>query len=145
MDRSLRHILDFIRKTGDRFIVADAQGDLYVVMDLDAYERLLFPNQASEPSIGSLSDETEKKEGLVEKGTRVWEAMQPAGERSATWDLSHLTPEERQEVKRVYESMKEMKAQGTVASPSRSSPPSAPGAGDVEDRGEEQFYLEPIE
>lgn len=42
MDKQLRRILDLIRKTGDRMVVTDTNGeDVYVVMGLEQYESLV--------------------------------------------------------------------------------------------------------
>lgn len=42
MDKQLRRILDLVRKTGDRMVVTDTNGDdVYVVMGLEQYEALV--------------------------------------------------------------------------------------------------------
>jgi len=44
MDKQLRRILNLVRKTGDRMVVTDANGDdVYVVMGLEQYENLVIP------------------------------------------------------------------------------------------------------
>ncbi len=42
MDKQFKRILDLVRRTGDRMVVTDTNGeDAYVVMGLDAYESLV--------------------------------------------------------------------------------------------------------
>ncbi len=44
MDEQLRRILNLVRKTGDRMVVTDGNGeDVYVVMGLEQYENLVIP------------------------------------------------------------------------------------------------------
>lgn len=48
MDKQLRRILNLVRKTGDRMVVTDPEGDdVYVVMGLDQYEALIEAPRAS--------------------------------------------------------------------------------------------------
>lgn len=45
MDKQLRRILNLVRKTGDRMVVTDGNGeDVYVVMGLEQYENLVIPH-----------------------------------------------------------------------------------------------------
>jgi hypothetical protein len=54
MDKQLRRILNLVRKTGDRMVVTDTNGDdVYVVMGLEQYEHLV------DPSAGSSDDDDE--------------------------------------------------------------------------------------
>jgi hypothetical protein len=51
MDKQLRRILDLVRKTGDRMVVTDTNGeDVYVVMGLSQYEELVGVDEDFDPS-----------------------------------------------------------------------------------------------
>lgn len=76
MDKQLRRILNLVRKTGDRMVVTDANGDdVYVVMGLEQYENLVIPkgNQkifANDDQLGDgwwndCGPELEEEEGRV--------------------------------------------------------------------------------
>ncbi len=57
MDKQLRRILNLVRKTGDRMVVTDANGDdVYVVMGLEQYENLVIPKENVDKSHGLPSD-----------------------------------------------------------------------------------------
>lgn len=57
MDKQLRRILNLVRKTGDRMVVTDTNGDdVYVVMGLEQYENLVIPKENVEKSHGLPSD-----------------------------------------------------------------------------------------
>ena len=57
MDKQLRRILNLVRKTGDRMVVTDANGDdVYVVMGLEQYENLVIPKESVGNSYGLPSD-----------------------------------------------------------------------------------------
>ncbi|MEI6510681.1 MAG: hypothetical protein WCO25_01410 [Candidatus Uhrbacteria bacterium] len=77
MDKQLRRILNLVRKTGDRMVVTDTNGDdVYVVMGLEQYENLVVPKEIVEKSSGLPSEagfgeewwndcEPEEEEGRV--------------------------------------------------------------------------------
>ncbi len=48
MNRNFLRILDLVRKTGDRLVITDFQGDeAFVVMDLDQYELMIGGSDVS--------------------------------------------------------------------------------------------------
>lgn len=72
--KNIDKILDLIKKTGDRFIVEDAQGRQYAIMDIKEYEKIVTGGQ----QVQGLS-----KEELVDKINRdinVWKSDNEAGE-----------------------------------------------------------------
>lgn len=173
MDRQFKRILDLVRRTGDRMVVTDTNGeDTYVVMGLEAYEALVdsqgmfdeggFDDEPWSPPTeeAPLPEEAPPEVTLkeqAERDMRVWEAMKPAAAPGETWDLSKLTDEEKQEVEQAY---RKMQADRQAAKPA-TEPPIQPVAPSVEspkaenpaqmksedddEPGEEQFYLEPVE
>lgn len=166
MDKQLRRILDLVRRTGDRMVVTDSNGeDVYVVMGLEQYESLVdisLPDDEEgwgegwwddnagldKPSGGpgpSLSD------GPATTGpSDIWEAMQPAGEPGNTWDLNKMSDIEKSDLERQFQEYQRQKEQESVVK-SQETVESVPAAAEVaddkkdEDFGEEQFYLEPVE
>jgi len=145
MNKSFRRILDLIRRTGDRMVVTDPDGeDAFVVMDIDQYEALLGlddglmddflgddpdPEPSTPPAPPVLEAEPPKD---------IWDVMPEAGQNEPTWDYAKLTEEERAEFERKF-----TEAATKPAPPVEPKPQEKPK--EDEDLGEEQFYLEPIE
>ena len=173
MDKQLRRILDLVRKTGDRMVVTDANGeDVYVVMGLDQYENLLAPSAAkgvrlpvSErfstdgevreeegrvgPMEAALSEETAQArspEPAFAPPADIWDAMPPAGTDAETWDLSKLSDVEMVDLERQFENYQQEKAKPVlVDEPMAEKAIESKSEPKDEDFGEEQFYLEPVE
>ena len=167
MDKQLRRILDLVRRTGDRMVVTDSNGeDVYVVMGLEQYESLVdvaLPEDDQEWGEGWWDDNAglDKPSGNTgpslggapvpdEGPTDIWEAMKPAGEQGDTWDLATMSDIEKSDLERQfqeYQRQKEQESSGKVNEPVESVPvmPNAAEGKIDEDFGEEQFYLEPVE
>ncbi|NBS41097.1 type II toxin-antitoxin system Phd/YefM family antitoxin [bacterium] len=164
MDKQLRRILNLVRKTGDRMVVTDSNGeDVYVVIGLDQYEELVSPVE----DMGESDSGESWGEGWWEPGPEgdvppvppavvevadapsdIWETMKPAGQDGETWDLDKMTEAEKVDLEkqyREYQKSKERVVEPTVQ-------PVVPEIKKVEEKpkededfGEEQFYLEPVE
>lgn len=164
MDKQLRRILNLVRKTGDRMVVTDANGeDVYVVMSLDQYEGLVLPADAqSESEPGESWGEgwwESGPEGAIpptdvgvvppsEAPSDIWEAMKPAGKPGETWDLDKLTESEKVDLEAQYRAYQKSKGQDAGSRPAEVVPvvePPKESQKEDEDFGEEQFYLEPVE
>jgi len=155
MDQHFKRILNLVRRTGDRMVVTDQNGDdAYVVMGLDAYEALI---EAQEFSADLAVEQEEERAATpdtpppleeddvplettlqeqAERDLRVWEAMRPAGTEGETWDMAKLSEVEKREVEQAYRDLK-ARREKSVAVP--------PVSTNEDEPGEEQFYLEPVE
>ncbi len=143
MDKQLRRILNLVRKTGDRMVVTDANGDdVYVVMGLEQYENLVIPNENAGNSHGLPSEasqsegwwnecEPEEEEGRVgppsvaavsvppstttaPPPSDIWEAMTPAGSESETWDISTMSDSEKIDLEKQFENYQQEKGRAIV-------------------------------
>ncbi len=167
MEKQFRRILDLIRRTGDRMIVTDSDGEnVYVIMDLEAYEAIIDMEDqvfdaimeeegAREETKGKTHDNPpvrdESASATKENGQsepRVWDHMAPAGSDAETWDLNKLSPDELADLERHFNDLsnkaKEI-AQKDAATESKPVEQSGTKKDDEDEFGEEQFYLEPIE
>lgn len=147
MDKQLRRILNLVRKTGDRMVVTDANGeDVYVVLGLEQYEALVgaedgggdddfgegWWRDGDEPFVPPNIDdilagadmEGEKPREAPAAEARhpadIWEAMKPASESGETWDINRLTGEEKVDLERQFEEYQRRKAAETAIVPAPS-------------------------
>lgn len=175
MDKQLRRILNLVRKTGDRMVVTDGNGeDVYVVMGLEQYENLVIPHGITgvqpvgrdeledgwfedcgpeeEPGrVGpSYAKASEGKPVIVPPlsapPSDIWEAMPPAGSESETWNISTMSDAEKIDLEKQFENYQQEKGKAAVGV---EKPVEQTVETKIEpkdeDFGEEQFYLEPIE
>ncbi len=127
MNKQLRRLLDLARRTGDRIIVTDPEGeDVFVLMGLDQYESLLVAR-------GTFSQSTQPS-SVPSHPSDIFEAMPPAGSSAETWDLGKLNPQEQTDLEAQYQAYLREKEKGKKEKAVKD-----------EEFGEEQFYLEPIE
>lgn len=162
MKDEFKRILNLVRKTGDRMIVTDTDGqNAYVVMDLDQYERLLDDsfnkleeikdNHENEMELNDYSwpqpiSDVLKSESKLSPD--IWNTMKVAGSEAETWDLSKMSENDVADLEKQYQKYAQ-EAVSSVVVPTESEsektvfPPKL--AEFEEDFGEEQFYLEPIE
>lgn len=138
MNLAFRRLMDLSKKTGDRLIITDPDGeDAFVLMAVDQYEALLQPSTTSSPK-------------------DVWEAMPQAGSGAETWDMEELGKEEQEQMAKQYEAylrrnmvqqdVKDRPATSTPEMPipeEPQKPDNRPSSADL--YNEDQFYLEPIE
>jgi hypothetical protein len=77
--KNLKRILELIRKTGDRFIFEDEEGQVFVIMDIDDYEGIILQNS----QVNGLSE----KELLnkINKDIAVWRDLQQVKEMDEDW------------------------------------------------------------
>ncbi len=68
--KSLARILALIRKTGDRYIFEDKEGNFFVLLPIDDYENIIFKNN----SVKSLSEE--ELLNKINKDIAIWKASQ---------------------------------------------------------------------
>lgn len=170
MEKQFRRILDLVRRTGDRMIVTDPDGEnVYVVMDIDTYEGLIdMEDQVFEAFDEDSSEPMDSEEGHFEEGvglpetqtipqgnTRIWDHVPSAGAKAETWDMNKLSEEELLDLEQKFaeysNKIKETAEQGSnipsepVENSGIEPMADAPQKEDEDDFGEEQFYLEPIE
>jgi len=171
MNKSFRRILNLIRRTGDRMVVTDPEGeDAFVVMDLDQYEALLdLDSELMDEFMGGEDDDwggpsTEPPEPVGPKpsgGTAptppqdIWDAMAPAGSEAETWNYENLDEQERAEFERAFHDAATARQSSESAvkpaeEPKKDPEPALEAKAEEtpkkdDDFGEEQFYLEPIE
>jgi hypothetical protein len=160
MDHQLKRLLGLVRRTGDRLVVTDPDGeDAYVLMGLGAYEKLADRSGLAEPETWDrpcrfeddyydedfddeefetgpewvIPDELSREEGgrpVFRKEKDIWGAMPRADEESETWNPEKFDDEDKKIIKEKF------------GNPDFSAQPSEK---DDETFGEEQFYLEPVE
>jgi len=168
MDKQLRRILELIRKTGDRMVVTDTNGDdVYVVMGLEQYESLVdssFQDDEDDlcedwwndqtgldkPNVGSEFsneipehelDQNASRSSEINPPSDIWDAMQTAGTTGATWDINKLSEVEKSDLERQFQEYRKIKTEELIENKEEKAQESKKD----EDFGEEQFYLEPLE
>jgi hypothetical protein len=145
MKDSFRRILDLVRRTGDRMVVTDPDGeDAFVVMDIDEYEALVDLETQYFGHLGGEDGEDEPAKTQAPrppKGPDIWDAMPQAqdAESAETWDFDKLSPKEKADFEAAFEEAAS-KDKKPETEPKQQQKPN-----DDDDLGEEQFYLEPIE
>lgn len=113
MDKQFKRILELVRRTGDRMIVTDSDGEnVYVVMDIDAYEGLI--DMEDHVLDGMMMDESQesfevpvREESVAEsliaaEDSRIWDHIPEAGSQAETWDLDKLTDAERLDLEQQF-------------------------------------------
>lgn len=68
--KNLKRILELIRKTGDRFIFEDEDGQIFVILDIDDYESIVLQNS----QVNGLSEQ--ELLNKINKDIAVWRDMQ---------------------------------------------------------------------
>ena len=77
--KNIKKILDLIRKTGDRYIFEDEQGEIFVILPVSDYENIVLKNS----QVKSLSEE--ELLNKINKDVALWKAGQE--EESINQDL----------------------------------------------------------
>lgn len=122
-------------------VVTDPDGeDVFVVMDVDRYERILG-NVQSDTKIQPLTLRSEQKSSEPD----IWETMKPAGEEGETWDLSKMQEEELAQLEDQYRQFAQNRVESAIEEINKTESKNEEKPEDSEEFGEEQFYLEPIE
>ena len=120
MNSQFRRILELVRRTGDRVVVTDPNGqDAYVVMGLDQYEGLIdsidYFSESEEYWADENIDEYSDSSNVsvadygASDSAGIWDTMKSAGDTGETWDIEKMTEDEQGEVKEVFEQAKEIK------------------------------------
>ena len=78
--KNLKRILELIRKTGDRYIFEDEQGNIFVIAGVDDYENLVLKNN----NIKNLSEE--ELLNKINKDIAIWQASKEKDSLPETWD-----------------------------------------------------------
>ncbi len=68
--KKLKRILDLIRKTGDRYIFDDDQGNSFIILNINDYENLVLKNR----QVKNLSEE--ELLNKINKDIAVWKEVQ---------------------------------------------------------------------
>lgn len=68
--KNFKRILDLIRKTGDRYLFEDEQGNVFVTLSLNDYENLVLKNS----SLANLSEE--ELLNKINKDIAIWKSTQ---------------------------------------------------------------------
>lgn len=133
MKPQFQRILDLVKRTGDRMVVTDRDGDnAYVVMGIDQYEDLL---DHSEATLSNFPDDFDHAD-LDEESVPDLNAMTEDEGRSAAGDIPEDLQKAVEHDLAIIESWEKARAQEEVQKSSKK-PDSEPN--------EEQFYLEPVE
>lgn len=83
--KKLKRILDLIRKTGDRYIFEDDQGNGFVILNIDDYENLVLKNSR----VKDLSEE--ELLNKINKDIALWKTSQEEDKLDA--EISELKEE----------------------------------------------------
>jgi hypothetical protein len=95
--KNLQRILDLIRKTGDKYIIEDDNGGIFVILSLDDYETFIFKNN----QLRNLSEE--ELLNKINKDIAIWKASQEDKVVDQAWqDLPAEEKSENNEEDRYY-------------------------------------------
>ncbi|MFA6131865.1 MAG: hypothetical protein WC702_02220 [Patescibacteria group bacterium] len=163
MDHQLKRLLDLVRRTGDRLVVTDPNGeDTYVLMGLEAYEKLADslpmvdpepqdkPHRFDDDFLDDYYDDDYDKEEFSDKIKPEWavpeEMPREKIDESVSKNIWEVMPPAG-EVTETWNPEKFNDADKKVVEEKFEKPDfsSQPSKKDDEEPGEEQFYLEPVE
>ncbi|HPV70886.1 MAG TPA: hypothetical protein PKY08_03285 [Candidatus Magasanikbacteria bacterium] len=129
MDSSLKRIINLIKKTGDRFIVTETDGDLsYVVLSLDDYEKLLSVKKESQPQLETKASDENQLLEKINQDIAMWQSQQ----KKIAENLESFRPEEKKE-SLVTEEINDLNIEKTSKEE------------EVGEKTEDQYYFEPLE
>ncbi|TAK03311.1 type II toxin-antitoxin system Phd/YefM family antitoxin [Patescibacteria group bacterium] len=155
--KNIRRILELSKRTGDRVIITDPEGeDAFVVMGLDQYEGLLGPGKVERVENTEKVERTGRMDGPSLRQDRdirplqpkdedapppdLFDLMKPANEAGDTWDIGKMSDGEREDVLRQF-----MAYQGEEEKDAPKSPGMNLNSAKKDSFDEDQFYLEPVE
>ncbi|OGY41382.1 MAG: hypothetical protein A2Y82_00130 [Candidatus Buchananbacteria bacterium RBG_13_36_9] len=95
--KDLKKILDLIRKTGDRYLFEDENGELYVLLSAKDYENLIF--QHSEVKDFSEEELLNK----INKDIAIWKAKQEDEKMLENWQNFEPKEENKEDDKYYFE------------------------------------------
>lgn len=88
--KDIKKILELIRKTGDRFIMEDEEGNLFVLLPANDYENLILKHS----EVKNFSEE--ELLNKINKDVAIWKASQEDEKILADWQ--NLNPETKKDV-----------------------------------------------
>ena len=94
--KNWKRILELIRKTGDRFLVEDEQGNLFVLLNANDYETLTLEQSL----VKDLSEE--ELLNKINKDIAVWKAKQEDEKILEDWQSLHEEKKEESEENQYY-------------------------------------------
>ncbi len=148
MNSNFERVLRLVKQTGDNVVIFDRSEDsAFVVMDLSEYEAML----GLEDELGWVAkDESFTEQPIASPevksgGVDVWDVMQSPDSSNGTWDPQNLNEAELDELERQYKEFTNRHVQEIVKNESNNDDSLAEKADEVDDFGEESFYLEPVE
>lgn len=160
MNNTFKRVLALVQRTGDRMVVIDPDHEeAFVIMGIDDYEALAelekwaiereveFEETEEEVEvIREIEEPTVEQAPVVsKKPSSIIDVMPSAGENASTWDLSSMTPKEREEVQVAFKEYNSKETSPTLAKKDDVPVIDLSENKTDDDFGEEQFYLEPIE
>ena len=77
--KNFKRILELIRKTGDRFIFEDEEGQIFVILDIDDYEGIVLQNS----QVNGLSEQ--ELLNKINKDIAVWRDLQNVKDLGEDW------------------------------------------------------------
>ncbi|OGL67201.1 hypothetical protein A2856_04035 [Candidatus Uhrbacteria bacterium RIFCSPHIGHO2_01_FULL_63_20] len=149
--KNLRRLLELAKRTGDRLIITDPEGEeSFVVMGLDQYEGLLGGPRPSERPLPTPPTPAHRGPTLRQDRDRatsdedetpppdIFDLMKPANEAGDTWDLAKMNDVERHQVLKEFMAFQEGDSIPEAEKEGRNKAKN-------EGFDEDQFYLEPVE
>jgi len=89
--KDLKRVLGIIRKTGDRYIFEDEEGNLFVILALNDYENIVLKNS----QVRNLNEE--ELLNKINKDIAIWKASQKDRELEEIWQNLATEPEKKAE------------------------------------------------
>ena len=90
--KNIKRILELIRKTGDRFLFEDDQGNLFVLLNANDYDDIVL----KQSSVKNLSEE--ELLNKINKDIAVWKAQQEDDNLLTDWqDLPGVNESEKED------------------------------------------------
>ncbi|PJA47359.1 hypothetical protein CO172_01845 [Candidatus Uhrbacteria bacterium CG_4_9_14_3_um_filter_36_7] len=137
MNEQWKQLLQFVRKTQDRMVVMDPEGDeLVVILPFKEYEQMVIKEDRKKNV--SIEKEISEKE---KNNVTVWDTMVCANDSSAqTWQAEDVVPtnlSENKEIKQIKKEDNQVIRKSHEENPVISST--------YRDPDEDQFFLEPLE
>jgi hypothetical protein len=94
--KNFKRILELIRKTGDRYVFEDDDGEIFVVMPANDYENIVLKNS-------EIKDLTERELlNKINKDIAVWRDMQKAKDLEDNWQNLAEDKEKKEEEDQYY-------------------------------------------
>ena len=100
--KNFKRILELVKKTGDKYVFEDDNGDVFVVLGLEDYENFIFKNN----QLKNLSEE--ELLNKINKDIAVWKVSQEDKIVEQSWqDLGNAEDEQPDEDRYYFEPVEE--------------------------------------